>query len=140
MYSSKYLVCIILSFICSSYIQYHISAFLLDGNQPEIQNVFRGNNMNELIVLWTSNNSDIVNVSITLESNGQNMTPNTDWYKKGASITVDDNKSPYTVKVMEQSKCGQNFYSGGYQYKYEEPDTASGTSGGKTIIVDNNNY
>ena len=88
--------------------------------------------MDELIVLWTSNNSDIINVSVTLEeSNGNNETPsNIEWFKKGASITVSDYTRSYIVIVMEQNKCGQIFSSEGYMY---EPDNAPGTSGGKTI-------
>ena len=97
--------------------------------------------MNELIVLWTSNNSDIINVSVTLKRNGISEKPsNIEWFKKGASITVPDNTDSYNVSVMEQNKCGHNFSSNEYLYQCAKPDNASctesGTSGGKTTILD----
>ena len=71
----------------------------------------------ELIVIWSSENRDIVDVHITLESNGRNVTPiNPDWDQKWASITVSDNNVSLVITVTEENKCGQNFSSEGYQY------------------------
>ena len=73
-------------------------------------------NEGELIVIWSSENRDIVDVHITLESNGRNLTPiNPDWDKKWASITVPDNNVSLVITVTEENKCGQKFSSEGYQ-------------------------
>ena len=82
--------------------------------------------MNELIVIWTSNNSDIVNISITLESNNQSTElVNVDCYKKWASIMVPDAEADYTIRVMEINKCRQSFSSEKYHYNGSDFATPS---------------
>lgn len=100
-------------------------------------NAFPGKDMNELIIIWASNNHDIVNVSITLESNNQIITPdNVDWYKKGASINVSDAKAHYIIKLTEHNKCGQKFSSKVYNYNGSDQcnDGSPQTSGGKILV------
>ena len=104
-------------------------------------NAFPGKDMNELIIIWASNNHDIVNVSITLECNNQTITPdNVDWYKKGASINVSDAKAPYIIRLTEHNKCGQEFSSKVYNYNGSDQctdicnDGSPQASGGKILV------
>ena len=91
--------------------------------------------MNELIVIWTSNNSNIVNISITLEweSNKLSIEP-VDCYKKWTSIMVAEAEADYTIKVTEHNKCGQNFSSEEYYYNGSHSTGLPKSSGGKNFV------
>ena len=92
-----------------------------------------------MIVIWSSDNHDIVDVTITLKDNNENMAQaNIDWYRKGASIIVPSSYTacPYVIEVTEENKCGEEFHSDDYEYQCEECSSREfHTSGGKKLIA-----